>query len=46
MIRKGHIAYQSICIVGLNTSDVFHYSSLSLSKVIDEKLLVTFPDLR
>ena len=46
LARKCHVANQSIRIVGLNTSMVFHRSSLSLSKVIAEKLLVNFHDLK
>ena len=51
LIGKGHVAYQSIRIVGLNTPIYmviwcFYRSSLSLSKVIAEKLLVTFHDLK
>ena len=47
LIRKVHLAYRSIRIVDLNTSMVFlHCSSLSLSKGIAEKLLVTFHDLK
>ena len=46
VIGKGHDAYQSIRIVDLSTSIVLsstsHRSSLSLSKVIGEKLLVIF----
>ena len=43
------LAYQSIRIVVLNTSMVFFISlasSWSLSKVIAEKLLVTFHELK
>ena len=46
LIRKGHAAYQLIHIVGLSTSMVMYPSSLSLSKVIAGKLLVTFHDLK
>ena len=46
LIGKGHDAYQSIRVVGLSTSWCFHRSSLSLSKVFGEKLLVTFHDLK
>ena len=53
LIGKDHAAYQSIHIVGmkLNTSMMndlwcFHCSSLSLYKVIAEKLLVTSHDLK
>ena len=45
---KGHVAYQSIGIVSLNTSMVYgvHPYSLSLSKGIAKKLLVTCHDLK
>ena len=46
LIGKGHAAYQSIRIVGLNTSKVLHCSCLSLSKAIVEKLLATFHNLK
>ena len=46
LIQIGHVANQSIRIVGLNTAMVFYRSSWSLSKVIVEKLLVTFHDLK
>ena len=36
MTGKGHVAFQSICIVDLKTSKVFPRSSMSLSKVITE----------
>ena len=45
VIGKDHAAYQSIRIVGLNIYVCilyFHHSSLSLSKCITEKLMVTF----
>ena len=47
-LRKGHTAYQSIRVVGVITSTYvcFHRSSLSLSKLTAEKLLVTFHDLK
>ena len=41
--RTGHVSYQSIRIVNLNTSKVFIVLAC-LSKVIAETLLVTFHD--
>ena len=46
LIRNGHVACQSIRIVGMNTSMVFYRSSWTLSKVIAKKLLVIFYDLK
>ena len=44
---KGQVAYQLIRIVGLNTYMTFFYrSSLSISKVIAEKLMVTYYGLK
>ena len=44
LVGKGHVLYQSIRIVGHLWC--FHRPSWSLSKVIAEKLLVTFHDLK
>ena len=43
---KDHVAYQSIRIVDLKHLRCFHRSSLSPSKGIAEKLLVTFHNLK
>ena len=44
LARKGHVAYQSIRIVGLNTSMVFSLLYLVSIKSYCRKLLVTFHD--
>ena len=45
LVGQRHVAYQSIRVVVLNTS-CFHCFSLSPSKLIAEKLPVTYHDLK
>ena len=46
LTAKCHIAYRSICIVELNTSKAFSSLQHVSTKLIAEKLLTTFHELR